>query len=492
MNTKIYYLIFLFNFIISCEKNIDKKNSSIQKKHTELPNIDISYNDSKFVTTNHESSDSNNQKQQLPEDQKTHVSQKETEPISIIKSNNYEIPSAKNKEQISKTKESIGVNFSNYSNICYLHSVLQMFLTEDFWNDIIEKNLTEEILKKAEITKSNLDKRELNLEKNIPSIINMNKIKSSLDIVRLLMEIKKDVHEEEKNENYKYEDKLKKKIQNLRSFFALPESRRTMSSQEDAHEFLGFLVGHIHRVIRMARYEELNFKKLELEKKKETLPEKIYNNESRALNTYIKLSFPIENFHFDTIKIKKCGQCKNCETSSIASDNYLQLSLEEKETSLNVLFENLFNTEIIEGFSCDNCKKKGSVSFSTLPYGDAPEYIVVQLKRFDMNGSIEKKVKTLIQAPTSKIKLSFYNSREEKTNIEYEAISSIIHYGDTIKSGHYAAIRKVNEYWYKYDDMNNSTKPEKLDSKKTEAELSGGYLFLLKKVNLKESLNTCL
>ena len=111
---------------------------------------------------------------------------------------------------------------------------------------------------------------------------------------------------------------------------------------------------------------------------------------------------------------------------------------------------------------CTKCYSKGSQMRNEIP--ELPGIVMVQLKRFDVNGrkdtrniTIEKKIKFTEDTP------------------EYELVGASFHNGDTMKNGHYVTvIRSEGEEYL----LVNDTDVEALTSESADKMLQKSYLFV--------------
>lgn len=152
--------------------------------------------------------------------------------------------------------------------------------------------------------------------------------------------------------------------------------------------------------------------------------------------------------------------CPYCGFASANFESFLDLSLPMRKdlvwyTSQDIVdieacFKEYFKDEVIEGFTCEKCRRKGSTTRKTKVY-KAPSVLVIQLKRFEFSKysgrkeKIESKVKTKINNfalpktycyDTSKLPRIFL--ADYFLGPVYNLSGIVNHYG-TIEGGHYIA-----------------------------------------------------
>jgi ubiquitin C-terminal hydrolase len=108
----------------------------------------------------------------------------------------------------------------------------------------------------------------------------------------------------------------------------------------------------------------------------------------------------------------------------------------------------------VEGFNCPKCNDAGD-KFSEVNLVMVPEILVVQSKKYDMTKGL-RKTKETTQFPP----IINFNTRNDDGNVEYvyEAVAQIEHSG-SLAGGHYWAVCKRKDGWYKLNDR--SISPDK-------------------------------
>ena len=127
-----------------------------------------------------------------------------------------------------------------------------------------------------------------------------------------------------------------------------------------------------------------------------------------------------------------------------------------------------------------DCDQKGLCSLKParrlMSLIEAPEYLFVQLKRYEFDGHVTRKIHT-------KVSFSPDDTFQFNSEPEYKIVGDVNHHGSSANSGHYTTfLRNRNglNSWTKHDD--NRVSPAKFnDMDPTES-----YILLLKKLDAKE------
>ncbi|XP_052845456.1 ubiquitin carboxyl-terminal hydrolase 36 isoform X1 [Drosophila gunungcola] len=198
--------------------------------------------------------------------------------------------------------------------------------------------------------------------------------------------------------------------------------------QEDAHEFLRFLVEAMERayLMRFRNYKELD------QLVKETTPL------GQIFGGYLRSEV----------------RCLSCSHVSITFQHFQDLLLDiRKADSLEDAFDGHFSRERLEdmGYKCEGCKKKVSAT-KQFSLERAPITLCIQLKRFSMIGN--KLTKQISFKP--RIDLSKYAARSPAAQAQpltYRLVSMVTHLGVSQHCGHYTAIGSTESgSYYNFDD----------------------------------------
>ncbi|KAH8379928.1 hypothetical protein KR009_008085 [Drosophila setifemur] len=198
--------------------------------------------------------------------------------------------------------------------------------------------------------------------------------------------------------------------------------------QEDAHEFLRFLVEAMERayLMRFRNYKELD--------------------------QLVKETTPLGQIFGGYLRSEVC--CLSCSHVSITFQHFQDLLLDiRKSDSLEEAFEGYFSREKLEdfGYKCEGCKKKVSAT-KQFRLERAPITLCIQLKRFSMIGN--KLTKLISFKP--RIDLSKFAARSPAAAAQpltYRLVSMVTHLGASQHCGHYTAIGSTESgSYYNFDD----------------------------------------
>ncbi|XP_023295644.2 ubiquitin carboxyl-terminal hydrolase 36 isoform X3 [Lucilia cuprina] len=286
-------------------------------------------------------------------------------------------------------KWDVGVGMMNVGNTCYLNSTLQaIFHVPSMANWLMSDS-------------AHMERCE------------------STDAGCIICAMAKTLHESQKSQSairpYYVYSKLKSICKHL-----------VMGRQEDAHEFLRYLVEAMEKsyLSRFRNYKELD------QYSKETTPL------NQILGGYLKSSV----------------RCLSCNHVSVTFQHFQDLLLDiRKADTVDEALEGYFSRERLEdmGYKCEACKKKVSAT-KQFSLERAPIALCIQLKRFSMLGTKLNKQITI----KPRLDLTKYASRKNPgEQLTYRLVAMVTHLGASQHCGHYTAIGLTESgTYYNYDD----------------------------------------
>ena len=323
----------------------------------------------------------------------------------------------------------------NIGNTCFINSSLQiLFNIKSLRDYILSDSYNQSILEYYNKNKKNLDKN-YELYKNL--LINIKNIFISL------------------NSGINITENIKSLCVNLKKLSEIDFIASNISNfsiHNDAEEFLSFILDKIEDYTI-----DNNFLKIETFK-----------------NQYKNNNFIISNFKIQQITQYKCLSCNNL--TKLNFNNYLnklQLSIKQKNIhSLEDALLNYTTTHLMDDYKCEKCNRKSKAKERTLII-NLPNYIIIQLLRFDNNGM---KIKKNIKIPFY-INMNKYSHKIQNTQFELESVNCHIDFN--MYAGHYISYVKRKNQWFITDDDNI----KKISNEMIERNIENlGYFFVYKKI----------
>ncbi|CAG2162257.1 unnamed protein product [Oppiella nova] len=205
-----------------------------------------------------------------------------------------------------------------------------------------------------------------------------------------------------------------------------------LGRQEDAHEFLRYVVDNMWKSCLNSNDSVPNASKLDPKSKETTAINQIFGGYHRSQVT-----------------------CFACKAKSNTYDYFMDFMLDIKNAnSLEKALEKFVTPEILQNensYKCTRCKRK-TVARKQFTIYSAPNVATFQLKRFDYHRIFGGKITKPVTYP-ERLNLRPYMSDNKGAPIIYKLNSVLVHLGGSCNSGHYFCyVRNSNNSWYLMDD----------------------------------------
>uniref|UniRef100_G1NH68 Ubiquitin carboxyl-terminal hydrolase 46 n=1 Tax=Meleagris gallopavo TaxID=9103 RepID=G1NH68_MELGA len=221
--------------------------------------------------------------------------------------------------------------------------------------------------------------------------------------------------------------------------------------QQDAHEFLNYLLNTIADILQEEKKQEKQNGKL----KNGNMNEGTLTNETR---------------------------CLNCETVSSKDEDFLDLSVDvEQNTSITHCLRDFSNTETLcseQKYYCETCCSKQEAQ-KRMRVKKLPMILALHLKRFKYMEQLHRYTK-LSYRVVFPLELRLFNTSGDAVNLDrmYDLVAVVVHCGSGPNRGHYITIVKSHGFWLLFDD--DIVEVSMLKAMNTTFELMSSSLFGIK------------
>lgn len=255
--------------------------------------------------------------------------------------------------------------------------------------------------------------------------------------------------------------------------------------QQDAHEFLNFLINHINESL-VAEQNQTNGK---VNTKNNTANGNIggveinLNSGGNQKSSNNNGGVPSVNVNTSSSNISNAGSCSgdggqnktytwineifqgilvsetrclNCETVTSKDEDFFDLSIDvEQNTSITSCLRNFSNTETLcsdNKFKCDSCSTYQE-AHKRMRVKRLPTILALHLKRFKYMEQYNRHIKVSHRV-VFPLELRLFNTSDDAVNPDrmYDLVAVVIHCGSGPNRGHYISIVKSCGFWLIFDD----------------------------------------
>uniref|UniRef100_A0A8R1TZY7 ubiquitinyl hydrolase 1 n=1 Tax=Onchocerca volvulus TaxID=6282 RepID=A0A8R1TZY7_ONCVO len=227
-------------------------------------------------------------------------------------------------------------------------------------------------------------------------------------------------------------------------------------SQQDAHEFLNYLLNTISETLA----EEKKAEKMEKLLRANGMTKKGSNIVSHEPLAFCQPS----GSKSDATWIQEIFQgtltnetrCLNCETVSSKDEDFLDLSVDvEQNTSITHCLRVFSDMETLQGeqkYYCENCCSKHEAQ-KRMRIKKLPQMLALHLKRFKYVEQMSRHTK-LSYRVLFPLELRLFNVSDDAVNRDrlYDLCAVVVHCGSTPNRGHYITLVKTHNFWLLFDD----------------------------------------
>lgn len=231
--------------------------------------------------------------------------------------------------------------------------------------------------------------------------------------------------------------------------------------QQDAHEFMRYLLDHLHRELQYSRNGASHPVSPQDGVRLSTAEGRCCINGTASVVTSI----------FGGI-LQNEVNCLICGTESRKFDPFLDLSLDipsqfrqkrSKDQEPGPIctlrdclrsFTDLEELDETELYYCHKCKKRQK-STKKFWIQKLPKVLCLHLKRFHWTAFLRNKVDTYVEFPLKGLDMRGYLLEPENSLPEsclYDLVAVVVHHGSGVGSGHYTAYGSHEGRWYHFND----------------------------------------
>uniref|UniRef100_B3P8J1 ubiquitinyl hydrolase 1 n=1 Tax=Drosophila erecta TaxID=7220 RepID=B3P8J1_DROER len=218
--------------------------------------------------------------------------------------------------------------------------------------------------------------------------------------------------------------------------------------QQDAHEFLNFLINHINEIILAERNAGPSNGNPKSSSQGGSTRNGTGTNGANSEPTWV-------HEIFQGILTSET-RCLNCETVSSKDENFFDLQVDvDQNTSITHCLRCFSNTETLcsdNKFKCDNCCSYQEAQ-KRMRVKKLPMILALHLKRFKYMEQFNRHIKVSHRV-VFPLELRLFNTSDDAVNPDrlYDLTAVVIHCGSGPNRGHYISIVKSHGLWLLFDD----------------------------------------
>ncbi|KPJ01031.1 Ubiquitin carboxyl-terminal hydrolase 12 [Papilio xuthus] len=213
--------------------------------------------------------------------------------------------------------------------------------------------------------------------------------------------------------------------------------------QQDAHEFLNFLINHINEIILAERNQS-------------TLKVHKPAGEVTCNGSVPQSTEPTWVHEIFQGTLTSETRCLNCETVSSKDEHFFDLQVDVgQNTSITHCLKCFSDTETLcndNKFKCDNCSSYQEAQ-KRMRVKKLPLILALHLKRFKYMEQYNRHIKVSHRV-VFPLELRLFNTSDDAVNPDrlYDLVAVVVHCGSGPNRGHYISIVKSHGFWLLFDD----------------------------------------
>ncbi|XP_028172741.1 ubiquitin carboxyl-terminal hydrolase 46 isoform X3 [Ostrinia nubilalis] len=232
--------------------------------------------------------------------------------------------------------------------------------------------------------------------------------------------------------------------------------------QQDAHEFLNFLINHINEIILAERNQSTLKGQKTANSTASTMSTSIGPGETVTCNgTLPQNTEPTWVHEIFQGTLTSETRCLNCETVSSKDEHFFDLQVDVgQNTSITHCLKCFSDTETLcndNKFKCDHCSSYQEAQ-KRMRVKKLPLILALHLKRFKYMEQYNRHIKVSHRV-VFPLELRLFNTAfplqsDDAVNPDrlYDLVAVVVHCGSGPNRGHYISIVKSHGFWLLFDD----------------------------------------